>query len=91
MATTKKKTTYKPYMATLLIMGREHSAKGETVLDAIRALKPGNARGKAVLVVTDGYTARERILQPGLVMKSFNTRGIFQEIALKQLASLFSL
>jgi len=89
--TTKKNPEPQPYIARLIVLGKTYTAKGKDVLSAISALDPGIAKGKGILTLIHGDKSRERVLQPGLVMKTFNTRGVFQEIARKRIATLFDL
>ena len=81
----------KTYTATLLIWGRKFDSTGASVSEAISGLRPGNVKGKSVLTVSVGNQKRERVLSPFMTSRLFNTRGISQEVALKNTTILFDL
>lgn len=89
--TTKKivKENITPYEATVKVMGKVYKSNGETIKDAIVGLNTGNCKGKAILTIKHGDISKERILMPTVAFRLFNTKGLANEIALKQASSLF--
>lgn len=77
------------YKVTLNILGKEYTSEGSTIPLAISKLHPGIVRGRAVLVVEKNDYRRERILQPIMLNRLFNTRGMSQEVTIKNITSLF--
>ena len=75
--------------ATLTIMGKKFTAEGETVHEAISALKPDITKAKSVLLVENGEKKRERILTNVQTMRLFSLSPMMREIALKNVAMLF--
>lgn len=84
-----KKTKSKDYNATVIVLGKTYKATGATISEAIAGLKPGNVRGRAVLSLTRGDNTKERIMMPIAAMRLFNTRGITQQVALKNVSLLY--
>lgn len=77
------------YTAYLQVLGKKYEGKGTTIGEAILNTKPGNIKGKCILAVSNGISKRERVLMPLYAMKLFNTRGITQDVMLKQVSLLF--
>lgn len=77
------------YKATIIVLGRKFEAKGVSVLDAINKLKPGNCKGKGILVVEHGDVKKEKVLMPLVTFRLFNSAGMTREVAVKQVSSLF--
>jgi hypothetical protein len=90
LAQTKEKVESVFYQATVKIFGREHTAFGVTISEAISKLKPTNCKGKCVLTVYNkGIKIKERILMPMQTFRLFNSHGLMREVALKQASNLF--
>lgn len=89
----KKKTISKKkveeYKASLKIMGRTFSATGESVNDCISKLSIGNLRGRGIITMEHNGIKKEKILQPRMAVRLFNTHGLMKEIALKNACMLF--
>lgn len=51
-----------PYKATLKIFGKLFHGEGETILDAVQAIKPGVVKGMSVLTLERGEAKKERVL-----------------------------
>lgn len=83
-----KKTVKDVYTATVLVMGKKYSAKGDSAFNAIAGLVPGNAKGRSIIVIEKGDYRKERILMPMATMRLFNTRGITREVAIKQMSNI---
>jgi hypothetical protein len=77
------------YHVTFRTLGKNYTATGETVSDAIKALKPGIARGVSLITVSRNGKSSERIMGGIQTQKLFNTAGLTQQIVLKQISSLF--
>ena len=77
------------YKATLSVLGRKYSAEGETATEAIFNLKPTNAKGKGILSVSFDKKMREKILQPHVTSRLFNSVGLNREVAMKNIAIMF--
>lgn len=77
------------YKASVKVMAQTCTAEGETARDAIFALKPKNAKGKAILTVQHGDEKRERVLMPVITSRLFNTVGLNREVAMKNIAIMF--
>ena len=84
-----KKTKSAVVTAKLKVLGKTHSATGETVAEAINNLKPGNCKGKSVLSIEQKGSVKERILMPITISRLFNSSGLARDISLKQIAQLF--
>lgn len=87
-ATSKKKTAN--YTASLKIFGKTFTATGASIPEAIDALKPGVAKGRAILTISKGDTTKERMLMPMATMRLFNTRGMAHDVVLKNTALMFA-
>jgi hypothetical protein len=83
---TKKATNY---VATIKIYGKLFEANGKTGREAIAKLKVPNAKGRSILTVSHGNTTKERILNSIQTLRLFNTHGISQEVALKNISLMF--
>lgn len=92
MATKKKtsKRTSPPYTASIKLFGKLYTAQGKTPTEAITKLSPGMARGVAVLSVSNGVIAKERILSSMATTKLFNSVGLSREVALKNVSTMFN-
>lgn len=84
-----KKEIAEVYQASIKVLGRTYKATGTTCSEAISNLKPGNCKGKGILTIEKGDFKKERVLMPMLVWRLFNSRGITQEVALKNASNLF--
>lgn len=84
----KKKAT-KTYSVSAKIMGKLFKSEGATIAEAISKLKVGTARGNTILVVSSGETVKERILGVVQSNRLFNSRGLTQEVALKNISLMF--
>lgn len=80
-----KKTKGKLYEADLKVLGKHYKAKGDTIIDTIKALTPGRAMAMGILTIN----GKERILNPRTMVRLFSTRGLTQEVALKNASILF--
>lgn len=77
------------YTATLTVMGQKHTASGSTAIDAVKALKVKNAKGKGVLSITNGKETREKVFMPQVLYRLFNSVGLNREVAMKNISILF--
>jgi len=77
------------YTATLTVMGQKHTALGSTAIDAVKALKVKNAKGKGVLSITNGKETREKVFMPQVLYRLFNSVGLNREVAMKNISILF--
>lgn len=77
------------YTATAIITGIKYTGSAETILDALKAIKPGWVRGKCILLVSNGERTVEKIVPPLLASRLFNTQGVTREVSLKNAANLF--
>jgi len=82
----KKEDSYK---ATIKVMGKSYEASGSDVSSALLGLKPLNCKGKGILTIQHGEVKKERVLMPMVLFRLFNTKGLTNEIAVKQAAMLF--
>jgi len=90
MATVKNtEKKLKDYKATLFIMGRTYTGKGDTVAKAVIDIRPEITRGRAVLTVEKGENSRERILMPKVVYRIYNGSDISRSLAMKNISLLF--
>lgn len=87
--TPKKVASKSDYTVAVKILGRIFTAKGATVLEALSKVDVGRARGKSIVMVSHGETTKERILSMMQSNRLFNTAGLTQEIARKQISSMF--
>ena len=85
-----KKSVESVYSATVKVLGKTYKASGKTISDAIAGLTPENCKGYAILTVVNGDIMKDKILQPTQAFRLFNTLGLSRDIALKNVASLFS-
>jgi len=86
MTTTEKSK----YEAIISVLGKNYTAKGETILAAISRLEPrGQARTKSILTVKHGINSKDRVLTPFVVNRLFNLSPTVREVALKQVANMF--
>ena len=83
-----KKTT-KEYTATAHVLGKKYTAKGKTVQEAVSKVKVGVAKGKTILVVSNGKEEKERILNVIQTNRLFNSLGMTKEVAIKNISTLF--
>ena len=84
---TKKAT--KTYSVSAKILGKVFKSEGATIAEAIGKLKVGVARENTILVVSNGETAKERIMGMVQTNRLFNARGLTQEVALKNISLMF--
>ena len=87
--TAPKKTAPKLYSVSAKIMGKMFKSEGETISEAISKLKVGMARGNVILVVSNGEITKERIIGMVSANRLFNSRGLTQQVALKNINTLF--
>jgi hypothetical protein len=90
--TTKKPTKKVPkpeYTATVSIMGKNFTAKGSSITEAVDNLRPGSVAGRCILTVSRGQKSKERVMYPFFTRKLFRTQGTARQILLKQVATLF--
>lgn len=79
------------YSATIKIMGKPFSSKGETVQDALKNLNVGVAKGVSILTITKGDVSRTKTLTPPQTFRLFSASRIMREVGLKQVSNLFGL
>ena len=79
------------YTATASIMCKNYTAKGKTILEAIRNVAVENIKGKCILTIEHGDAKKERILQPNMSFRLFSSSRLMKEIASKQVSILFDL
>lgn len=91
MTETKKapKKTTNTYKAELTVMGKKFTSSGKTAEEAIQKLDIGNSKGRGVLVMKHGDKTKESVLMPFMVSRVFQSRGLAQEVAIKNLSLLF--
>lgn len=87
--TTAKRSRAKGYSASLKVLGKTYTSKGKTVSEAIGNLKPGIARGTAILTLAKGDKSSMKILPVTRSTRLFNTYGMTREIQIKQAALMF--
>ena len=86
----KTKESTKEFKATVKIFGKTFTATDSSVAGAISKLKPGNCKGKCVLIVECDGVKKEKILMPLITFRLFGTHGLSKEIALKNASLLFN-
>lgn len=82
-------TKTKTYEASIKVLGKVFTAKGKSVYEALEKLKPGIAKGTAVLTVRSGEVSKDRIIPHVSVSRLFNTTGITRDVQLKNISLLF--
>ena len=88
--TTKVKKDSPLFKATLIVLGRTFTSQGETVMQAIENLVPGNVRGKSILCLERNGKRQERVFPPMITMRLFGqSMGLVRTITLKQAANRF--
>lgn len=76
----------------VVIFGKTFTAKGKTVEEAIRNLRPDFARGPSVLTLERGGVKKDRLLNRMLTTRLFGpTSDLTKEIAIHQVSQLFGL
>lgn len=85
----KKKKPERSFTAKINVLGKNFSASGASISEAISNLKPGNIKGKVILTLSKGKKIKERILMPFAAMRLFNTAGLSREVNLKHVSMLF--
>ena len=88
------KKVYKPtstVTVSIRVMGQTYEAKGKTLTEALDGLHVRNARGSAVLIVTQGTRRIEKILGRLVVMRLFSPSPTMRQLALKNLYFLCDL
>jgi len=88
MSSSKKKATPK-YEATLRVLGKQYTAKGKTIAEAIGKLEPGNVAGMAILTVKKGKNSKDRVVPHVTAKRVFNTAGISRETAVFNISLMF--
>ena len=87
-----KKTTKKPiYQATLKILRETFTSKGETPLQAVLNLNPGNCKGRSFLKIEGPDLTIEKMISPRLIFQIFNGSRTMREIGIKNLNTLFGI
>ena len=93
MARTKKTSTQKSesnqYSVTVTVMGKKYTSTGDTVSNAISKIKPLNCKGKCIISVTNGSNTKDRVIMPAIAYRLFSAKGLLNEIAVKQISTLF--
>lgn len=84
-----KKEEKSNYKASVIVLGKTYTAQGETISKAIEGLKPGNCKGKSILVIENGDVRKEKILMPMTTQRLFGFSGLVREIALKNASLMF--
>lgn len=79
----------KTYSVSAKIMGKTFKSEGDTVSGAISKLKVGMARGNVIFVVSNGKETKERIIGQVSANRLFNSHGLTQEVALKNISLMF--
>lgn len=78
-----------PYKASIKIMGRTFNVTGESVKDCMSKLSVGNLKGRGIITMEHNGIKKEKILQPRMAVRLFNTHGLMHEIAVKNASLLF--
>lgn len=78
------------YQATLKVLGRTYKAEGETLSEVIANLKPQNVKGRGILSIEKDKKKIDKILMPHVASRLFNTVGLNREVAMKNIAIMFS-
>lgn len=89
--TVKKSQPKNEYTTTLNVLGKTYTAKGKTIAEALLNLKPGIVRGRGILTVQLGDLKKERVLMPMVAYRLFSSRGMTQEVAIKNASMLFGI
>lgn len=77
------------YTASVKVLGKTFSAKGDTIFQAIEAIKPGNVAGMVILTVKKGKKEKDRIIPHIRAKRLFNSIGMGRETALKGVSLMF--
>lgn len=78
------------YTVSMKVLGQTYSAKGATVVDALKLLVIKNPKGKTIMTVEKGGIKKEKIIMPFILTRLFASSRISREIALKNTSLLFS-
>ena len=85
-----KKTTVKPYLASIKILGKVYNSTGSTALEAIENLKPdGKCAGTSILSVSKGDVKRDKIIPAFQTFRIFSKSKMMRELGLRGVSSLF--
>lgn len=77
------------YTVSMKVLGKIYSAKGATVLDALKLLVIKNPKGKTIMTVEKGEIKKDKILMPFILTRLFASSPMSREIALKNTSLLF--
>jgi hypothetical protein len=78
------------YTATAKVMGKNFTATGETISEAISGIKPGGVAGMVIITVEKDGVSKDRIIPMITARRIFTAVGMTREIALKNISSMFS-
>lgn len=80
------------YKAALKVLGKEYSATGSSIKEAIENLRPDNViKGATLLVLSKGDKRIEKIIPAFNAIRLFSGNKLTREIALKNTTILFNL
>ncbi len=77
------------YEVTLKILGKEYKAEANDIVQAFSGLKVGKVAGRVLLTVSKDGVEKSRILNAIVTDRALNGHGLTQEVAQKQIASMF--
>ena len=77
------------YSASIKILGKTYTSKGATAREAIENLKADRAKGMGILIVSNGKTKKERILNSRQTFQLFSASRMMREIGLKNTSIFF--
>lgn len=78
------------YTASIKVMGRVFKGTGDSVSDAIANIKPGAVAGRVIMTVTSPNNKKERVLPLVVSKRLFMSKGMTQEVALKNVSLMFN-
>lgn len=88
-----KRAPKKPVItARIKLMGQMYEAKGANIMEALEGLNAGrNARGRGILIMSNGTRTVEKIINPRMVARLFSLSPLMRQTQLKNLYLLFNL
>lgn len=80
------------YKASVKIFGRTYDAAGDTLQEAIQAIKLVNAKGKSILIIEKDGERQEKVLPHPMTARLFGAASrLTKEVILKQVSQRFSI
>ena len=79
------------YHAKIKVLGQNYESYGVSVLDAVGNLQVSKGRGMSVLEVSKGSEVRTKVLSPTMTMRLFHPSKMYQDMAYKNINSLFDI